>query len=590
MADKQEIPRSTKVPYYRKPADLNVDEWQTALRRQFAENQEFEIRNRGDHPVFSDFTVFNPESGNTYKVCIRDNEHSHHFCSCPDFRTNGLGTCKHIENVILTLQKNKKNWTYFNQTHPQAYSSLSLYYGHERRLRLKIGGENGGAVKEVLKPVIDRKGFVKPEKLAELEPLIEKVVALDPDFRVYPDVYEFIQGHQKQRQRRQLAQTLFPQGIQSPVFDDLIRTQLYPYQKEAVIKTFTAGRVLVADEMGLGKTVQALAAVELFARYLNVRQVLIVCPTSLKYQWQKEIEKFTGRSSLVVEGLVHKRKSLYQEPEFYKIISYGITRNDQELIKHMSPDLVIIDEAQRIKNWQTKTAKAVKQIQSSYALVLTGTPLENRLQELHSIVEFIDMYKLGPLFRFLDTHQTTDAFGKIIGYKKLKSINKTLKPILIRRTKTEIIDQLPGRIDKNLFVDMTNEQKSDHDNYYEVVCRLVTKWRNQGFLREKEREYLLINLSCMRMVADSTYILNQDVRNDVKIDELMFLLTEILETPQNKVVIFSEWKKMFELVILELEKRGIEYVYLHGGLSPRQRRHIISRYHQEPNRKDIFVH
>jgi len=580
--------KQKKVPYYRKPEDLSLDEWQAALRKQFAADQDFDIKNIGNHPVFSDFEVYNPKSEKTYKVSIRDNVQSYNFCSCPDFRVNGLGTCKHIENVLLTLKKKKTNWKYFNQTQTHAYSSLSIYYGRERRLRLKPGSENGEKIKQLFSSITDKDGFIQPDHIMELEEYIQKAISIDPNFRVYPDVYEFIRTKKNQLERDRLTNKIFPDGTESSIFNDLIKTELYPYQKDAILKAFKAGRVLIADEMGLGKTIQSIAAVELFARFSNVRNVLIVCPTSLKYQWQKEIEKFTDRTTLMVEGLIHKRKKLYKQEEFYKIISYGVTRNDLEHINDASPDLVILDEAQRIKNWQTKTAQAVKKIHSRFALVLTGTPLENRLQELHSIVEFIDMYKLGPLFRFLYNHEITDEAGKVTGYRNLKSINKTLEPILIRRTKKEIIDQLPGRIDKNFFVELTDEQRKDHHAYYENVCRLVNKWRRQGFLNDEDRQNLLINLSCMRMTSDSTYILNPKKRHDNKIDELIQLLENVLETEDNKIVIFSEWKKMLELVIQALEKRGIDYVYLNGDLSTKERKRIISRFHSEKHLK-IFL-
>jgi SNF2 family DNA or RNA helicase len=580
--------KQKKVPYYRKPEDLTLDEWQAALRKQFAAEQDFDIKNIGDHPVFSDFEVYNPKSDKTYKVSIRDNENSYNFCSCPDFRVNGLGTCKHIENVLLTLKKNKTNWKYFNDEQPRTYSSLSIYYGKERKLRVKVGGENGEKIKTLFKPIVDKDGFIEPGNLMDIESYIREAFTIDPTFRVYPDVYEFIKGHKEQIEREHLTKKIFPEGTQSSILDNLIHTKLYPYQKKAVLKTFQAGRILIADEMGLGKTIQAIAAVELFARYSEVKNVLIVCPTSLKYQWKKEIEKFTGRSTLMVEGLIHKRKSLYAKEDFYKIISYGVTRNDLDFINEASPDLVILDEAQRIKNWKTKTAQAVKKIQSRFAIVLTGTPLENRLQEIHSIIEFIDMYKLGPLFRFLHNHEITDEYGKVVGYQKLKSINKTLEPILIRRTKKEIIDQLPGRIDKNFFVEMTDEQRNDHQAYYDIVRRLVTKWRKQGFLNEDDRQKLLINLACMRMASDSTYILNQEKRHDNKIEELMYLLENVMENKDNKVVIFSEWKKMFELLTSDLEKRGIDYVYLNGDLSTKERKRIISRFHNEKNLK-VFL-
>ena len=121
------------------------------------------------------------------------------------------------------------------------------------------------------------------------------------------------------------------------------------------------GRVLLADDMGLGKTIQAIAAIELFHKYLDVNKVLIICPTSLKYQWKSEIQKFTGRYSLIIEGLIHKRKELYSEKDFIKIISYGAGRNDSEFINNWRPDLMIIDEAQRIKNWKNTNSPVCKE-------------------------------------------------------------------------------------------------------------------------------------------------------------------------------------------------------------------------------------
>ena len=143
---------------------------------------------------------------------------------------------------------------------------------------------------------------------------------------------------------------------------------------------------------------------------------------------------------------------------------------------------------------------------SEYTIVLTGTPLENRLEELHSIIQFIDIFRLGPLFRFLHHHQKIDDNGKVIGYTDLNEINKTLKPVLIRRNKKEILIQLPERIDKNYFVPVTKEQLQSHDDYYDIVCKLVNKWRRFKFLSEKDRQRLLICLNCMRMVSDLSLI------------------------------------------------------------------------------------
>ena len=221
-------------------------------------------------------------------------------------------------------------------------------------------------------------------------------------------------------------------------------------------------------------------------------------------------------------------------------------------------------------------------------IVLTGTPLENRLEELHSIVGFIDKFKLGALFRFLDNHQIKDKTGKIIGYKDLNQINKTLKDVLVRRTKSEISDQLPERIDKNYFVDVTKEQFEIHEDYAASVARLVFKWRKFGFLSEKDRQRLLIFLSCMRMVSDSTYILDQKTRHDTKIDELIIILKEIFENSDEKIVIFSQWERMTRLVGAELEKMNIEYEYLHGGVPSAKRKDLINNFTNDP-KKRVFL-
>ena len=578
-----------KVPYYRKPDDMTTEEWQIALRKQFAEKQNFKVKNIGDHPVFSDYRVYNPESGNEYKVAIRSYEFGDNFCSCPDFKITELGTCKHIEYVLKQLKENPANQKYWKKGYQRPYSSISLKYGRERKVRLRIGTTNTSLMERLAKEYFDDNYFLLPDKFFDIITFITKARDIDPDFKIYNDALEFILDERSKRNREEIANKIFNKGVDSKYFDSLINTRLYPYQKEGVIKTVKAGRVIIADDMGLGKTIQAIAAAEYFARELNIERVLIICPTSLKYQWKNEITKFTGRSVRVIEGPLDKRKPQYRSDEFFKIASYGVGLNDMEYLNDAGFDLIILDEAQRIKNWKTKTAKGLKKLKSQYAIVLTGTPLENKLDELHSIVEFIDPFKLGALFRFLDKHQIKETeTGKIIGYQKLNDISRVLEDILIRRTKKEILSQLPKRIDKNYFVGVTDEQWDIHQDYDYIVARLVAKWRRLGFLPEKDRQRLLISLSCMRMVSDSTYILDQGDRHDKKIDELMTILQEIFESGNDKVVIFSQWERMTRLVGRELRKMGVAYEYLHGGVPSAKRKDLINNFSNDPEKR-IFL-
>jgi hypothetical protein len=133
---------------------------------------------------------------------------------------------------------------------------------------------------------------------------------------------------------------------------------------------------------------------------------------------------------------------------------------------------VIVDEAQRIKNWNTVAARALKRIACPYAIVLTGTPLENRLEELISIVQFVDQHRLGPTWRLLHEHQQRDDGGRVVGYKDLGRIGATLAPIMLRRRKAEVLAQLPERIDNTLFVPMTPQQWAHHNENGDIVARI----------------------------------------------------------------------------------------------------------------------
>ena len=335
--------------------------------------------------------------------------------------------------------------------------------------------------------------------------------------------------------------------------------------------------------MGLGKTIQAIAAVEILAAQAGVERVLVVSPTSLKHQWEQEIKKFADRPALVVEGLSARRAELYAADSFYKLTNYDVIGRDLPAIRRWQPDVVILDEAQRIKNWKTRTAQCVKQLDSKYAIVLTGTPLENRLEELHSIVEFVDRFRLGPMFRFLDRHQHVDDGGRVVGYRNLSKISETLEPILIRRTKDKVLQELPERLEKRFFVPMTKEQMEHHEENRETVARLVQKWRRHHFLSEADQLRMRIALQNMRMACDSTYLLDQKTDHGVKADELAQLLAEVFEDRHAKVVVFSQWVRMHELVVRRLERRKWGHVFFHGGVPGPERKGLVHRFKEDPD-------
>lgn len=158
--------------------------------------------------------------------------------------------------------------------------------------------------------------------------------------------------------------------------------------------------------MGLGKTLQAIAATEVMRKAFKINKAIIVCPTSLKYQWKNEIEKFTGNKNIcVVEGNLLMRMKLYENEGYdYFIASYQVGANDYSYLNNMRADMLILDEAQRIKNWRAKTSAKIKRIKTTYAIVLTGTPVENNIEELYSLMQIVNPFLLDSLHNFLSRH------------------------------------------------------------------------------------------------------------------------------------------------------------------------------------------
>ncbi len=584
--------KAETVPYHRKPDALSFEEWQTALRKQFVPGQNFTIEKLSDtHPFFGDYSVFNPESGARYKVALRDGGTSRssglNYCDCLDFKTNRLGTCKHIEAVIRFVGKKRGAKKAFREGFVPFYTSVYLHYGETRRVRIRIGTHKADQFAELARGYFDGDFVLTPQAAGHFEIFMQKAAEIDAGFRCYDDALAFILAERESQKRQALIRSRYstPESL-----DGLLKTSLYPYQRNGILFAVAAGRSLIADEMGLGKTIQAIGTAELLKREAGIERVLVVCPTSLKYQWRSEIMKFSDSSVGVIEGQILVREKQYREGSFYKIVSYHALLHDLKAIERMAPDLVILDEAQRIKNWKTRIARTVKSIESPYALVLTGTPLENNLEELYSIVSFIDHYKLGPFWKFLADHQIKDEGGKLTGYRGLQEIGKMLADITLRRRKREVLGDLPGRIEKRIFIPMTARQRMVHEEFRDTVARLIFKWRRMGHLSEQDRQRLLILLNQMRMSCDSTYVLDQDLehRHDAKIGELMSILDESLADPEQKVVVFSQWERMTRLVAMELDKRGVGYRNLNGNVPSVQRKELFDAFNEQAECR-VFV-
>src|SRR5690606_13052462 len=216
--------------------------------------------------------------------------------------------------------------------------------------------------------------------------------------KIREEVFEKIERYFEDHEIEQLKKN-------TPLSFSSIKATLYPYRTEGVTFSVSKRAVIVADEMGLGKTLQAIGTAILKKEIFDFKKTLVICPASVKNQWKNEVLKFTDEKAIVVEGLPEERNDLYlKDTSFFHIINYETVLRDLTTINKSGYDFVILDEAQKIKNYETQTSNAVKAIQKKHALVITGTPLENKLLDLYSIVLFLDKSLLTPQWEFSYQH------------------------------------------------------------------------------------------------------------------------------------------------------------------------------------------
>jgi SNF2 family DNA or RNA helicase len=555
-------------------------EQQIAERQQRAASAIAKVLEQPGGEPYGDYRV-KSASGKTYRVAMRGPGLFENYCSCPDFAVNTLGTCKHIEALLLRLRK-RYGRKFESKEYARTRASISLQYGEGIDIRLRLPAAPSPALRKLAEDYFDPAGLLRREHFQSFHQVIEAFRQTDLEAVIYSDVLEYLDRENELAEgldlERQLLAKLRRGG--DPL-KGVLKTKLLPYQELGAIFAACRGRVVLADDMGLGKTVQALAAAEMLRRRRGIQRVLVVAPASVKYQWKTEIEKFTDLPAQVIDGLLPRRKELYASPKFFNLSSYELVLKDVRYMHELAPDLIILDEAQRIRNWTTATARTIKQLKSRYAFVLTGTPLENKLEELFSVVEFVDGRRLGPAFRFLHEHRTEDEKGTLIGYRGLDRIHDQLAPILLRRTRQEVLKDLPKRTDRILHVPLTPQQAEPYFEQNDILAALMRKWERQNWLSEIDHKRVLCCLQNMRMLCNSTFLFDKKSNHSPKLAEFREIVRELAIEENRKVVVFSEYERMTHLAGEELKKLGIGFVSLHGSVPARNRGALMEKFRND---------
>lgn len=578
MAKKKKMGDAISIPAAHDWRTTDDDE--INRRRLRAQSEDFAIRNLdARNRIFSNFQV-RSGSGFTYSVEIRDLAGRQFSCECVDFRINGLGTCKHVEAVLLHLERRYRRL--YRLAMVRGSDRIDLMPDPDRET-LRIQHANG-SLPGTIRKWFDGHGLLRgltPEEA--LERLLEWSSSRLPALRISQEVAPWLEQRRRIEERKRLRHEyeLKVQCGEWPAQETLV--PLFPYQREGMLHLAFAERAMLADEMGLGKTIQAIAACALLHRLGQARHVLVVTPASLKSEWEEQIQRFTPLPYQIIFGNRSRRLRAYDAAPFFTIVNYEQMLADSlEVNARLQPDIVVLDEAQRIKNWNTKTSQAVKRLQSRYAFVLTGTPIENRIDELHSLMDFLDPSVLGPLFRFNREFYQLNDRGRPSGYQNLDRLHQRIRPYLVRRRKADVETELPERSDRNHFVTLSASQRREYKSHEHIVAGLFNKSKSRH-LTQQEQDKLMRHLAMMRMICDTNYILDDKDLACPKLDELETIFEECRENTDVKVIVFSEWERMLHLVRGLCETLGLGYAWHTGSVPQQRRRGEINTFKNNPD-------
>lgn len=545
-------------------------------RRQKAEKAAYKVIWADN--IYGDHTVIN-EKGVRYRVFLRDFENETGYSDSKDVQYNKLGTSKHIMFAFQQLKNDVALYENLNKTYPfieifcdplNDYK-ISWHYPHVMPARER----------QWIKQFFGNTKYIEDDKVKGFLDFVE-LSSSSPLIRIRPEVSMAIEAlYEKEMLDALKDKTDIP-------FQE-VKAELYAYQKQGVEFATFKKAAIIADEMGLGKTLQAITTAIAKKHILGHKKTLIITPASLKVQWKQEIEKFTKENALIIEGSSPNRKQQYaDEKHFFWIANYETVMRDRNLLSNADIDFLILDEAQRIKNFETKTASAVSRLRYKHVLVLTGTPIENKLIDIYSIVNIISPNFFGPLWEFSYQHCLFDSerTNKINGYYDLQKIHQKIKTLLIRREKRSVLQQLPNIVQVNVPILLSPLQEEMHAGFAKGLSVILRKKFHTPFDLQKIQQLL----ASMRMVCDSTYLIDDQTNESPKLNELTYILLQKLDVgnSEKKIIIFSEWVKVHKLIGKILREHNIGFAELNGSVPMRMRSELIKKFEKNPQCK-VFL-
>ena len=376
--------------------------------------------------------------------------------------------------------------------------------------------------------------------------------------------------------------------IRNNIFNDAekkilksINLPLFPFQKIGTGYMCTINSCVLGDEPGLGKSIQVLAV----SKIKKAKKILIICPSSLKLNWKDEIEKWYPNDKIqVINGIKTKRIEQWGVKVRYYIVNYELLRRDINIIKKMKWNMIISDEATRISNPRAQQSKIIKTIDAEHKYALTGTPLNNSIQDLWNIMDFCVPGLLGNYWQFLNNYCLKDRFGGIVGYKNLNQLSDIISKYMIRRKKSEVFDELPDRLYEHLYIEFTPEENNIYEAVKEEIANELKQYEINRVLNDKYLSNALVKMIRLKQVTDSLELVSEHTQSS-KLNVLQELLEDILHG-DSKALIYTQFSTMADILMRELSKYN---PLLISGKVDNDTRHINTQKFQNDNKYRIMI-
>ena len=455
--------------------------------------------------------------------------------------------------------------------------------------------------------------------IANLEYLLDNLSNIHVTEGVENKVEHQVEKERKLAHIRKLSKSDAPVRLRVPglhlKMEDGTKKSISPYnyQKLGIMFALTNEEgVLIADEMGLGKTLQALSTALMLKSQGKAKNALIITPASLKYNWPMEIEKFTDEKYVVIDGKKpdDRVNQWMRDDVFFYVVNYEllladlfggvdlkikedetpeqkekrmertrVTKRRQRIltsIRTRTWDFIACDEAHALKNSRSKRTQNVKAMKANFRMALTGTPMDGRLEELHSVMEWVMPGLLESKVRFLQKHATTDVWGKITGYRNIGEVTEKIAPYFIRRLKKDVLQDLPDKIYQNRIVVLTDKEK-----------RIYKQLAEAGHETTEDAEAMVCILRCKQFCDHPLLVGEEDLKSS-KFEALREVLDEVVISNGNKLILFSQFKEMVNILVTLLDDMGLKYLRIDGDTDKKVRAAMQAQFNTDDS-VDIMI-